>query len=33
MQLITVALFKDYPLNSQEREKDPLGLANLFDPC
>jgi len=27
------ALFKDYPLYSQEHEKDPLVVAKLFDPC
>ena len=26
-------LFKDYPLYSQEHEKDPLIVAKLFDPC
>ncbi len=26
-------LFKDYPLYSQEHEKDPLVVAKLFDPC
>ncbi len=26
-------LFKDYPLYSQEHEKDPLVIAKLFDPC
>ncbi len=25
-------LFKDYPLYSQEHEKDPLVIAKLFDP-
>ena len=36
MKLITEefeALFKDYPLYSQEHEKDPLVIAKLFDPC
>ena len=35
MKLITEefeALFKDYPLYSQEHEKDPLVIAKLFDP-
>jgi hypothetical protein len=35
MKLITEefeALFKDYPLYSQEHEKDPLVVAKLFDP-
>ncbi len=27
------ALFKDYPLYSQENESDPLVIAKLFDPC
>ncbi|MBT4285990.1 MAG: DUF2958 domain-containing protein [Deltaproteobacteria bacterium] len=27
------ALFKNYPLYSQEHEKDPLVIAKLFDPC
>ncbi len=27
------ALFKDYPLYSQEHEEDPLVVAKLFDPC
>ena len=27
------ALFKDYPLYSQENEEDPLVIAKLFDPC
>ena len=27
------ALFKDYPLYSQEHEKDPLVICKLFDPC
>ena len=26
-------LFKDYPLYSQENEKDPLVICKLFDPC
>ncbi len=26
-------LFTDYPLYSQEHEKDPLVIAKLFDPC
>jgi Protein of unknown function (DUF2958) len=26
-------LFKDYPLYSQELEKDPLVITKLFDPC
>jgi hypothetical protein len=26
-------LFKDFPLYSQEHEKDPLVVAKLFDPC
>jgi hypothetical protein len=36
MKLITEefeALFKDYPLYSQEQVKDPLVIAKLFDPC
>ena len=36
MKLITEdfeALFKDYPLYSQEHAKDPLVKAKLFDPC
>lgn len=36
MKLITEefeALFKDYPLYSQEDEKDALVIAKLFDPC
>ena len=36
MKLITEefeALFKDYPLYSQEHESDPLVIAKLFDPC
>jgi hypothetical protein len=36
MKLITPefeALFKDYPLYSQENEKDPLVVAKFFDPC
>jgi hypothetical protein len=36
MKLITEEfeeLFKDYPLYSQEHEKDPLVIAKLFDPC
>jgi len=36
MKLITEefeALFKDYPLYSQEHEKDPLVIAKLFDPA
>ena len=36
MKLITPefeALFKDYPLYSQEHEEDPLIVAKLFDPC
>ena len=36
MKLITEefeALFKDYPLYSQEHEKDPKVIAKLFDPC
>ena len=36
MKLITEefeALFKDYPLYSQEHEEDPLVIAKLFDPC
>jgi hypothetical protein len=35
MKLITEefeTLFKDYPLYSQEHEKDPLVVAKLFDP-
>ena len=35
MKLITEefeTLFKDYPLYSQEHEKDPLVIAKLFDP-
>ncbi len=35
MKLITEdfeELFKDYPLYSQEHEKDPLVIAKLFDP-
>ena len=35
MKLITPEfeeLFKDYPLYSQEHEKDPLIIAKLFDP-
>jgi hypothetical protein len=27
------ALFKDYPLYSQEKEEDPKVIAKLFDPC
>jgi len=27
------ALFKEYPLYSQEHESDPLVIAKLFDPC
>jgi hypothetical protein len=27
------ALFKDYPLYSQEEAEDPLVIAKLFDPC
>jgi hypothetical protein len=27
------ALFKDYPLYSQEHESDPLVIAKLFDTC
>jgi hypothetical protein len=26
-------LFKDYPLYSQEHEKDPKVISKLFDPC
>jgi hypothetical protein len=36
MKLITEefeALFKDYPLYSQEEVKDPLVICKLFDPC
>jgi len=36
MKIVTeefVALFKDYPLYSQEHELDPLVIAKLFDPC
>ena len=36
MKLITPefeALFKDYPLYSQEHEKDPMAIAKFFDPC
>jgi len=36
MKLITEEfeeLFADYPLYSQEDEKDPLVVAKLFDPC
>ena len=36
MKLITEEfeeLFIDYPLYSQEKEKDPLVVAKLFDPC
>ena len=36
MKLITPefeALFKDYPLYSQEDAEDPLIVAKLFDPC
>jgi hypothetical protein len=36
MKLITPELeemFKDFPLYSQEKEKDPLVVAKLFDPC
>ena len=36
MKLITEEfeeLFKDYPLYSQEQEKDPLVVCKLFDPC
>jgi len=36
MKLITdefEALFKDYPLYSQENVKDPLVICKLFDPC
>ncbi|MBU2513286.1 DUF2958 domain-containing protein [bacterium] len=36
MKLITPefeALFKDYPLYSQEHAKDPLIICKLFDPC
>ena len=36
MKLITEefeALFKDYPLYSQESESDPKVIAKLFDPC
>ncbi len=36
MKLITEefeALFKDYPLYSQEEVEDPLIVAKLFDPC
>jgi len=36
MKLITPeleALFKDYPLYSQENEDDPLVIAKFFDPC
>ena len=27
------ALFKDFPLYSQEEVKDPKVIAKLFDPC
>ncbi len=27
------ALFKDYPLYSQESESDPKVICKLFDPC
>ena len=27
------ALFKDYPLYSQDDAKDPKVIAKLFDPC
>ncbi|MBT4637533.1 MAG: DUF2958 domain-containing protein [Deltaproteobacteria bacterium] len=36
MKLITPEfeeMFKDYPLYSQEKEKDPLVVAKFFDPC
>ena len=36
MKIITEefeALFKDYPLYSQEEVKDPKVIAKLFDPC
>jgi len=36
MKLITAefeTLFAEYPLYSQEKEKDPLIVAKLFDPC
>ena len=36
MKLITEEfeeLFKDYPLYSQEKSKDPLVICKLFDPC
>jgi hypothetical protein len=36
MKLITEEfeeLFKDYPLYSQEHEKDPKVITKLFDPC
>ena len=36
MKLITPEieeLFKDYPLYSQEKVKDPLVIAKFFDPC
>ena len=36
MKLITEefeALFRDYPLYSQEKTDDPLIVAKLFDPC
>jgi len=36
MKLITPefeALFAEYPLYSQEDEKDPLVVAKFFDPC
>jgi len=36
MKLITKEfenLFKNYPLGSQEKEKDPLVIAKFFDPC
>ena len=26
-------MFKDFPLYSQEKEKDPLVIAKMFDPC
>ena len=36
MKLITKefeALFKDYPLYSQEEAEDPIVIVKLFDPC
>ncbi len=36
MKLVTadfIELTKDFPLYSQENEKDPMVLAKFFDPC